>query len=51
MAYNYIKKRVKFYWFSKYKVWEVEGRDVQIIMKKCHDMCARYHAIHFEILD
>ena len=51
MAYNYMKKRVKFYWASKYKVWEVSGKTDQIIINKCFELCNRYHAIHFEVLD
>lgn len=43
-------KEVKFYWRNSYKVWKVNGKSVDEITEKCHAMCEKYHAIHFEIL-
>lgn len=42
--------KVKFYWFASYKVWEVRGKDIEEITEKCHSLCEKYHAIHFEVL-
>lgn len=43
-------KQVKFYWWKSYKIWEVKGRNIEEITEKCHMMCEKYNANHFEIL-
>lgn len=43
-------KQVKFYWWKSYKIWEVKGRNIEEITEKCHTMCEKYNANHFEIL-
>lgn len=45
-----LKKKVKFYWWSSIKIWEVSGADIDDIVSKCHSMCVKYHANHFEVL-
>lgn len=45
-----MKKQVKFYWWNNTKVWEVSGKSIEDITEKCHTMCEKYRAIHFEIL-
>lgn len=44
-----MKRKVKFYWWSSYKVLEVCGKDIDEITEKCHHLCEKYHAVHFEI--
>ena len=46
-----IKRNVKFYWVSKTKIWTVSGIDLEDIVDKCHNMCVKYHAKHFEVLE
>ena len=45
-----MKAKVKFYWWASYKVWDVYGKDIDAITEKCHGLCEKYHANHFEIL-
>ena len=45
-----MKRKVKFYWWAGYKVWEVYGRDIDEITEKCHSLCEKYNANHFEVL-
>ena len=45
-----MKKEVKFYWRNNYKIWTVFGADIDEITRKCHNMCVKYHALHFEVL-
>lgn len=45
-----ISKQVKFYWFKSYKIWIVKGDSIDQIMKRCDELCAKYHALHYEIL-
>ena len=45
-----MKKEVKFYWRNKVAVWYVCGKTLEELTNKCHELCERYHAIHFEIL-
>ena len=46
-----MRRKVKFYWWASCKTWDVYGRDIDALMAKCHELCDRYHAIHFEILE
>lgn len=43
-------KQVKFYWWKSYKVWNVAGNTIEDITNKCHKLCEKYKAVHFEIL-
>lgn len=43
-------KKVKFYWWKSYKVWEVSGANIEEISKKAAAISDRYNAIHFEII-
>ena len=45
-----ITKKVKFYWWKSYKVWEVSGNTLDDVVFKCWALVERYNAIHFEIL-
>jgi hypothetical protein len=44
-------KQVKFYWWQSCKTWEVKGKDIDEIVEKCHKLCEKYKARHFEVLD
>lgn len=46
-----MKRQVKFYWWNRYKIWEVSGNTISDIVMKCWSMCYRYNAMHFEVLD
>lgn len=43
-------KEVKFYWWKSFKIWKVSGHNIEQITKKCDELCAKYNAIHFEIM-
>ena len=42
--------QVKFYWWQTIKVWKVSGKNEDEIIEKCHNLCEKYHATHFEVL-
>ena len=43
-------REVKFYWWKSYKVFKVNGTDIEEITQKAIAISDKYHAIHFEIL-
>ena len=45
-----MKRKVKFYWWSSCKIWEIYGKNIDNITEKCHALCEKYHAINFEVL-
>ena len=46
-----IKVRVEFLWWSNRKVWEVSGKDMNDVMRKCEKLCYKYNAQHYQIMD
>lgn len=42
--------QVRFYWWQSIKVWKVSGKNMDDIVEKCHILCNKYHAKHFEVL-
>lgn len=46
-----MKYKVKFLWFSSYKVWEVFARSTEELLEKCDKLCYKYHAMHYEVLN
>ena len=46
-----MSRQVKFYWWKSYKVWKVNGANIEEIVEKCHKLSEKYKAIHFEVLE
>lgn len=46
-----MKRQVKFYWWATVKVWDVCGQNLDDIVAKCDELCVKYKAKHFEVLD
>ena len=43
-------KEVQFFWLGAVRIFTVSGNSIEEITDKCHELCDKYHAIHFEIL-